>query len=58
MEIFIIYFYFQDYLSKLRQIRLQNFNERRNVKDKLAGGKVDPKYKVGNINNNMSKNTN
>ena len=54
MENFIILFYFQDYSSKL----IRQINERRNVKAKLAGGKVDPKYKVGNINNNMSKNTN
>ena len=26
---------FKDYSAKLRQIRLQNFNERRNIKDKL-----------------------
>ncbi|KAK2170377.1 hypothetical protein LSH36_3g21004 [Paralvinella palmiformis] len=35
----------EDYSAKLRQIRLQNFNERRNIKDKLVGGKADPKYK-------------
>ena len=37
--------FLQEYLAKLRQIRLQNFNERRMQQEK-KGGNVDPKYKV------------
>ena len=36
---------FQEYLARLRQIRLQNFNERRNIQENLKG-KGDAKYKV------------
>ena len=33
-----------EYLAQLRQIRLQNFNERRAVRDKVLAG--DAKFKV------------
>lgn len=31
---------FQEYLARLRQIRLQNFNERQQIKARLRGEKV------------------
>ena len=37
------FLHFQEYLSRLRQIRLHNFNERRQLQER---GKADAKYKV------------
>lgn len=34
---------FQEYLARLRQIRLQNFNERQQIKARLRGEKVQLK---------------
>ena len=36
----------QEYLQRLKQIRLQNFNERRNIKENQNPAPVDAKYKV------------